>query len=115
MSAPLKFQVRSQPAIAAPTLLNGWVNFGSGFENAGYWKDSHNLVHVQGLVKLGTIPSTVFLLPVGYRPPAGLIFPVFSNNAFGWINVNTNGTVTASGGSNASFSLRIPPFRVILS
>lgn len=88
-----------------------WVNFGSTFEPALYWKDYAGIVHLGGLVKLGTIGTTIFTLPAGYRPQYTLTFAVYSNNAFGYCQVNPDGTVVASGGSNLSFSLAGITFR----
>jgi hypothetical protein len=88
-----------------------WVNFGSTFEPALYWKDYLGYVHLGGLVKSGTIGTTIFTLPAGYRPQYALTFAVYSNNAFGYCQVNPDGTVVASGGSNVSFSLSGIMFR----
>jgi hypothetical protein len=95
-----------------PTLLNSWVNFGSGFNNAGYWKDPFGVVHLRGLVKSGTgIPSTIFTLPAGYRPPAQEILPAVSNALFGECTIETDGDVTAQVGSTVWFSLDGITFR----
>ena len=39
------------------TFTNGWTNYGSPFENASYSVDSIGRVHVQGLVRPGTITN----------------------------------------------------------
>lgn len=90
----------------AATLQNSWVNFGSGWTNAEYMKDSQGIVHLHGLVKSGTIGSVPVLnLPPGYRPSATVTFPVRSNNAFGYAEVYSNGDVNATSGNNGHFSL----------
>lgn len=54
-----------------PVLLNGWVDYSTGFGPARYRKTASGLVYVAGLVKNGPIgynaPQAVFTLPVGYR------------------------------------------------
>jgi Siphovirus protein of unknown function (DUF859) len=54
------------------SLANGWVNYSgtSGYQRAGYWKDKNGVVHLAGLIKGGTVTNgtTLFTLPVGYRP-----------------------------------------------
>lgn len=56
------------PERITPTLLNGWVNVGSGSSTAGYYKDTLSHVHIRGIVTSGSSNSFVFKLPVGYRP-----------------------------------------------
>ncbi len=98
----------------APTLLNSWVNYGSGFSDTGYYKDSAGVVHIKGMVKNGTTTggTAIFTLPVGYRPSQILIIPTVSNSAFGQLRINTNGNVEFHSGSNAWFSLDNIAFRV---
>jgi hypothetical protein len=52
----------------APTFQNSWVNYGSGYETAGYYKDKQGVIHLKGLVKNGTLNAAIFTLPAGYRP-----------------------------------------------
>lgn len=95
-------------AWTAPTLLNSWVNFGGAFANAGYRKDANGFVHLRGLIKSGTTTggTVLFNLPAGYRPSAGVVFPVASNGAYGQIKVSetTAGNVTIDVGSNVWLS-----------
>lgn len=51
----------------APTLQNGWVNWGWWRTDAGY-RLIGDVVHLRGFVKSGTANATIFTLPVGYRP-----------------------------------------------
>lgn len=84
----------------APVLQNGWVNYGIGYKNAGYIKDSLGFVHLTGLIKDGTTtPLTVlFTLPAGYRPSYILIFSIVG----GRVDIYTNGNVVVNP-STASF------------
>jgi hypothetical protein len=98
----------------APTLLNTWINFGSGFSDAGYYKDSSGLVHLRGVIRNGTVPADVFVLPVGYRPAATLIFPIVSNDLLGQVRINSSGNVHLYAGSNTWVALDgIRPFRAV--
>lgn len=56
------------PGWIKPTLLNGWVNIGSGSSTAGYYKDALGHIHIRGIVTSGVSNSFVFKLPAGYRP-----------------------------------------------
>jgi len=89
----------------APTLLNSWVNFGSGQDTVGYYKDSSGTVRLKGLIKSGTLGATAFILPVGFRPAEVRYFACWSNSAFGGCNVGSDGQVSIANGSNVSFSL----------
>lgn len=90
----------------APALLNSWVDYGGSFATAGYRKVA-GVVYLKGLVKLGTIPSTVFTLPAGFRPAGQRIFTTLANAVVARVDVDTFGNVvvdTAAGG-NAWLSL----------
>jgi hypothetical protein len=89
----------------APTLLNSWLNFGAPYCNAGYWKDGFGRVHLKGLVKSGTIPADVFVLPAGYRPGTQLVFSCVSMNASNRVDVLANGSVNIQSGNNGWASL----------
>lgn len=103
------------PQFIAPTLLNSWVNFGSTYANAGYYKDPFGVVHLRGLVKNGTAAAgtAIFALPVGYRPIADLLFDVDSNGAHGSAAVRSGGNITFEVGSNVYFSLSAIQFAAV--
>ena len=60
-------QHATNEAWIAPTLLNGWTNYGGRLTTAGFRKDGHGVVHLKGLLRPGT-GSIVMTLPEGYRP-----------------------------------------------
>jgi hypothetical protein len=108
------------PAVESRKLVGGvgnaafvgaWVNFGGSNESAQYYKDPWGRVYIGGIVKTGTIGTTIFTLPAGYRPEEAKVFAVASNGAFGVCTVNPDGTVVASSGSNVYFSLSGINFR----
>jgi hypothetical protein len=87
---------------------NSWINYGSSFATAAFYIDAMNVVHLKGFVKNGTVNTTVFTLPVGYRPQENYVFPQINNDAFGEIRVTTDGQVTqfiTSTSSNSWLSL----------
>jgi hypothetical protein len=100
------------PWIAA-TLLNGWVNDGTGYETVGYYKDEFGIVHLKGRMKSGTVGTQAFVLPVGYRPSLSISFAIPSNNLFGQCVIQNNGNVIAMTGSNVSFSLDGISFKAV--
>ncbi|TRU87598.1 MAG: hypothetical protein EWV76_06650 [Microcystis novacekii Mn_MB_F_20050700_S1] len=62
------FNFNNEEDWIVPAFMNGWVNYYDGYNPAGYFKDSLGIVHLRGLVKNGTNNTTIFTLPVGYRP-----------------------------------------------
>lgn len=95
----------------APTLINSWVNFGAGFNPAGYFKDPFGVVHLRGTVKSGTVGNDIFILPAGYRPANTEILACVSNGVLGIIEVSSGGNVNATAGNNTYFSLDGLTFR----
>ena len=96
-SAVTANKIEVQQTWQTPALQNGWVNYGSPFDTAGYMKDSLGFVHLKGLVKSGTLGQTIFTLPVGYRPTATLRFASDSNGAHGSVTIDATGIITSSG------------------
>lgn len=87
-----------QDSWTAPTLAGTWSNYGGGYQDAGYLKDSLGFIHLRGLLLAGGAGDTIFTLPAGYRPSAKLIFSVqVSDSGVGYVHgrvdVDTDGTV----------------------
>jgi hypothetical protein len=87
-----------------PTLQNGWSNLGGGYADIGYYKDEFGVVHIHGFLTGGveTSGTTIFVLPVGYRPNKNMYYGCVSmsdtNEYFaGYIRVESNGNVKTSG------------------
>lgn len=89
-------------AAGEPAFQNGWINNGGGYHVIAFRKDPQGRVRISGGMKNGTIGAPAFTLPVGYRPPSTVIFVVYSNNAFGALQIATDGTVQVFTGNNAS-------------
>ena len=88
-----------------PTLLNSWVNYGTAYESACYWKDKCGMVHLAGLIKSGTTTAetVIFTLPTGYRPRTSEKFFVVSVNAICVIDVYATGNVAIKTGANSGW------------
>jgi len=88
-----------------PTLLNGWVNYGSGYESATYWKDKCDVVHISGFIKSGstTDGTVIFNLPEGYRPRASEEFITVSLNVICVIDIYATGNVAIRTGANGGW------------
>lgn len=90
------------PAWIAPTLQNGWVNYGPGDTTAGYLLDALGFVCLKGLLKSGTIGSAFFTLPVGFRPSETYRFTTATggSSSASLVSVNPDGRVVCAIGSN---------------
>lgn len=108
-------QLQGAAAVPAVTLVssfsNSWVNFDSP-RPAAYYRIGGR-VYLQGIIKDGTMNTTAFTLPSGYRPSqtGDLLLPVVSNGAFGLVVVETDGDIRPNVGSNVSFVLEGVSFR----
>lgn len=98
----------------APPFQNSWVAWGAGEAVPGYWKDPFGFVHLKGVIKSGTINTTAFTLPPGFRPAEKQTIAVISNGAIGRLDVATDGQVTPVSGSNVYVSLNNVRFRVTI-
>lgn len=98
-------KIETQQTWQAPTLLNSWANYGSGYNDVGYYKDSLGRVHFKGLIKNGTTAAgtVLFNLPVGYRPAQNYILNGRkTGGADCEIRANSDGTVTIGDGGAAA-------------
>ena len=95
----------ANPVWQAPVFVNSWVNYGSGFNNAGFTKDRSGVIRLRGLIKSGTVTASAFVLPVGFRPAQQHLFAVISNGAIGRVDVQADGEVVITAGSNVYVSL----------
>lgn len=84
---------------------NAWVNFGAPYGSASYRTEPDGTVRLRGLIKNGTLGTTAFTLPAGFRPTGSRLFPASSNVAAGTVQVDATGAVTPNGGSNVYITL----------
>lgn len=105
------FASKTLPAWTAPELQNGWVNNGGSYATAGYYKDDLGIVHIKGLIKSGSTAaeSTIFNLPIGYRPNQERLFRAIANNGsndvLARVNIDGSGNVKFETGANSWLSL----------
>jgi hypothetical protein len=101
----ITIDIAANEAWSAPTLVNGWVNFG-GVQAAGYMKDRMGFVHLRGNIKNGgtTVGTILFTLPAGYRPAANEIFVVGTNTTetFQAIAIDPSGNVKLDTAANSA-------------
>ncbi|HEX8385104.1 MAG TPA: hypothetical protein VF576_02915, partial [Rubricoccaceae bacterium] len=101
---------------AAPTLINGWVNFGGQLAPAGYVRDGTE-VRLRGTVKSGVVGDPIFVLPAGLWPPwdyIGVGMSVVGGvRTACQIYVNGVGEVSASSGTNTDVSLNGVSFSLL--
>lgn len=94
-------------AWTAAALTNSWVNVGGGNAVAAYRKIDDR-VEVRGRIRSGTLGTSAFTLPVGFRPPAGLMVPGGGGGASP-IAVNLDvfaaGTVTVYASANLDIAI----------
>lgn len=86
---------------AGPAFQNSWVNFYADGNKARFRKDPFGVVHLEGIIKDGTMNATAWTLPVGYRPVGREhYFSTPSNGAHGITQVTPAGAVLINVGSN---------------
>lgn len=100
-------------AAGEPAFTNGWANNSAADAPTGFLLDSEGFVHLQGVVAGGTLGSTVFTLPAGYRPAATVNLAGTGNGgAAVQVRITSMGAVTipfgAAGGWN---SITVAPFQ----
>jgi hypothetical protein len=83
-----------------------WVNYGGSFANAGFYANQLGIVHLKGVVRVGSRleganlnESPIFRLPASYAPTHVRVFPTVGGNdsgqevAQGRVDVKPNGLV----------------------
>lgn len=66
-------------AAGEPPFQNGWINYNTAtYPPLQFRKDIFGKVQMRGAIKNGTLGSTVFTLPSGYKPPAGVLVSFMS-------------------------------------
>jgi hypothetical protein len=78
--------------------MNDWANDGLGYSTAAFYRDRAGVVHLKGVVKLGTA-DTVFLLPSGYRPELDRVFAAASDDG---LSTHVAGQIYVRGPSSNS-------------
>jgi hypothetical protein len=91
-----------------PGFEHSWVNFGAPHAACGFLKDALGNVRIKGLVKNGTINTSVFTLPAAYRPSENLLFSIVEGaGGHARLDVNADGTVIPVNGNTSFISLNV--------
>ena len=92
-----------QEAWITPTLLNGWVNFDSGYASCQYRIDSLGTVHLKGMIKNGTLGAPCFTLALGYRPIESQYHLSLSSDTARTLTITSSGDVRISSVASKSW------------
>jgi hypothetical protein len=94
-----------------PSLINSWADAGT---DPGYYIDPFRRVWLKGTLGTGTSGTVAFNLPVGYRPPQDMYFPVLLAGAVagGYVLIDTGGDVYITRGAAADATLNGISFRI---
>ncbi len=84
-------------------LQNTWTDYSPPYSSAAYTKTSAGLIVLKGLVKGGS--GIIGYLPPGYRPAMYNMFENSTNQTGGRLDVNADGSIYMSVGSNTWLSL----------
>ncbi|MFP2897574.1 fibronectin type III domain-containing protein [Corallococcus sp. 4LFB] len=98
------------PVEAALIAASGWVSIGAP-RGPTYYKNSSGETCLGGGIKSGTMGSTAFVLPPGYRPATEQRQPVDCGAVYGRVRITSDGAVTPISGSTAEFNLDGVRFR----
>jgi len=52
-----------------------------------------NIVNIQGITSQNVVSTSIFQLPVGFRPPTQLIFAVLNSNVLARLDIRQDGYV----------------------
>lgn len=89
-----------------PTFQGSWVQYSDvNYAGAEFRRVAGGLVVMRGLIMNGTIGTTAFTLPVGYRPKINIILPAATNTGYGELRINADGTVVPTSGGTGWFSI----------
>ncbi|MBO0962385.1 phage tail protein, partial [Neobacillus sp. MM2021_6] len=105
-----------QPTVSSVSFLNGWTNYGSGYQNIGYYKGKDGRVYFEGAAKAGSMGYAMFQLPStgGLRPSARRYMRGNGASGIIRIDVDINGYVFVMpdySATNALISLEGISFR----
>ena len=100
-------------AAGQPAFQNGWQNGDpASSTTAAYYRDPFGVLHFKGVVDNGSAGSTIFTLPVGYRPSKSLVATVSQSGVAAELSVSSNGSVGLITGSSAAAWIDGVTFRV---
>jgi len=86
----------------------GWQNYtgSAGFQTLQYRKNAFGRVELRGLVERASgVATTIFTLPVGYRPAVGEIYAAVGSTGAGRVDIQADGQVIYNSGGTTYFSV----------
>ena len=95
----------------APTLTGGFANLGGGFQKAGYYQDVTGRIYGRGILTNAAgcaAGTTVYTLPLGYRPVGDENFAVIYQGGFATVAVSRAGPVVINTAIAAGQFLAVP-------
>ena len=108
-----QFGGRVGTAWAGLSFGSGWASFGIGFNN-GEYKKVGDIVFLRGLVaRTSGVGTTIATLPSGYRPSAQCVFITNATDAFGRVDVQTDGVILLNNGTPTYVQLDGLSFSVV--
>lgn len=99
---------RAVGALGEPAFQNSWINTDAvNFNSASFYKDPGGIVYLKGLVSGGT-STTIFQLPVGYRPTKNMYLAATDTLAsHAEVSINFQGLVGRNGFASPSGPLSL--------
>lgn len=90
-----------------PTLAGEWLALGGGYQSPRYRINDEGMVTLNGSVQHASSDAevTLFTLLAGFRPPADLIFYVYSAGGACRVNVQADGDVVLTNPNHFGTSL----------
>ena len=88
-------------ATGEPALASDWVNAGGSHQDSRFRKTAFEVCYLEGAVTSATEtpPSTIYTLPIDYRPASDLRFPVIVGTGQQVLIVRSTGVVEIQGGT----------------
>ena len=77
------------------TLLNNFTHYDTTTYGPVRYRKIGNIVNIQGITTQNVVSTTIFQLPVGYRPPTRLIFATLNSNSLSRLDIAQDGSVTS--------------------
>ena len=89
-----------------PAYQNGWLDYNTAsFPRTQVSLRNDGLVLLRGFVRTGTLGTAIFTLPDFARPAWRILRAGIANGAANRLDINSDGTVVVTGGSNTWLSL----------
>jgi hypothetical protein len=106
--------------VGEPALQNSWVDANSftiiDTYPLQFTKDGSGIVHLRGAIGLGTVSTTMFTLPVGYRPATLILINVYATEGGvyfpGQLLIGSDGTVAFPPAANDYISFGGVSFKI---